>query len=316
MQSLPYIKFFKKLVIFCAIAFVADRVLGFALHTLYFSVPKGQFAQTTYAIDSADQDVIVLGSSRAVRHYNTRELSEKLSLSCYNAGRDAQFLPYYAAMEDVVLQKHVPKLFILDMNVWEFAPNTQKYDRLSIFLPYVQNHPQLVPYVEEMGKWEKLKVYCHTYLYNSTLFIAMHDFLLAKSLPKDENGYLPLDRQMNLRDFESYKEKKKLYDEKRAHTEIQVDEKAVAYFENMLNKANKAHVRMYVIISPTILSEPETKEKKLIETIARKYPNVTFLDYTHDNRYNNKPEKFADEFHLNVEGSMEFTRQLVDTLKL
>ncbi|WP_144264052.1 SGNH/GDSL hydrolase family protein [Filimonas lacunae] len=298
------------------VVFIADRAIGYLLHKLYFSVPKGQFAQTTYSIDSANQDVIILGSSRAIRHYNTSILSDKLHLSCYNAGRDAQFLPYYSAIEDVVFAKHTPKLLILDMNVWEFSPNSQKYDRLSIFLPYVQNHPELVPYIEEMGKWEKLKLYCHTYLYNSTLFIAMHDFLLGGSLPKDENGYLPLDRQMSKHDFDNYEQKKKLYDAKRAQEHIVLDQKAVKYFESMLDKARAKNVKVYVIISPTILSEPETEEKKLIGTIAQRYPNVTFLDYTHDTRYNNLYQKFADEFHLNKEGAEEYSKQLADTLKL
>ena len=65
-----------------------------------------------------------------------------------------------------------------------------------------------------------------------------------------------------------------------------------------------------MIISPTLLKEPNTPEKQLLEQIAKKYSNVTFLDFTANTTYNNQYNKFADEFHLNKQGATEFSHQL------
>jgi len=41
--------------------------------------------------------------------------------------------------------------------------------------------------------------------------------------------------------------------------------------------------------------------------MSNAYPNVTFLDFSSDPRFNYHPEKFADVFHLNKKGSEEFS---------
>lgn len=315
-QSKQIARFFRNLIIFCLVFFAADRLIGTILKTLYFSLKKGQYAQTTYSVDSAaNKDIIVFGSSRAVRHYCPSLIQKELGLSCYNVGRDGEFMPYYTAVQDVILQKSKPKFIILDANVWEFAPNNEKYEKLSILLPYVPSHPELKKYINEISKWEFLKLNSLTYLFNSTVFISLHDFILANKLVKDDNGYLPLDREVPKQEFEDYKERKSVYDKKREKANIPIDYKAVGYYRAFLDKTKKLNIPTYVIISPTILKEPSTKEKLLIEQIAKEYPNVKFIDYSSDTTYNEKYQKFADSFHLNTEGSKEFTNDLIRKLK-
>ena len=60
--------FLKRLFLFIIVVIIADHLIGLLLSQLYFNQHKGQYAQTTYAIDSTNQDIIVFGSSRAVRH--------------------------------------------------------------------------------------------------------------------------------------------------------------------------------------------------------------------------------------------------------
>ncbi len=316
MQKESVIKFFKRLLLFCVLVFVADRGVGYIMSNLYFSLKKGQFAQTTYSIDSASQDVIIFGSSRAIRHYDAGMMQDSLHASCYNVGRDAQFLTYYAALQDVILQKHKPKLMILDVNTWDLAPNNQKYERMSIFLPYVQRHPELIPYVALISPWEKLKLQCHTYLFNSTLFIALHDKLLANKLPPDNKGFLPLEHTMSDREFAIYKEKRIAYNIRRAAQHVPVDKRAIPYYKAFLKKAQDNNIKTYVVISPTITNEPETEEKQLLKTIADQYPNIIFIDYSHDPRYNDHNELFADEFHLNPTGARMFTLDLLSKIHL
>lgn len=309
------IPFFKKLLLFIVIIFAVDWVLGFGLDKLYFSLQKGQFAQTTYALDKASPDILVFGSSRAQHHYSSEILSTHFGYSIYNAGRDGQFLPYYCAVQDVILQRKTPKIIILDVNIWELGPNEQKYIKLAQLLPYVAEHPVLRKYTAEISTFENLKLISKTYPYNSTLLISLYDHLFTNTEPEDDRGYFPLVGEVKKEMFNKYKTEKKTYDEKRETQTIIIDQKAVAYYHQFLQKTKDLNIKTYVVISPTVLKEPNTEEKSLLESIAKKYSNVKFLDYSIDSDYNNHYQLFADEFHLNDKGANKFSQELAELIK-
>jgi len=312
MRNPDIIKFGKSLLLFVIIIAVLDFTIGLSLEKFYFNLKKGQYAQTTYSIDSTSQDVIIFGSSRALHHYSSPILTEKFGSSLYNAGRDGQFIPYYCALQDAIFKRKHPKLIILDVNVWEIAPNDEKYEKLSMLLPYIHRHQELQKYIEEISEWENIKLVSRTYPYNSTVFVSLHDYLFSHNIPEDDNGYFPLDRTMSKNDFETYRVKKNIYDQKREKMNVPFDVKAIKYYEYFLNQVELLHIPTYVVISPTILKEPATKEKLLIESIASRYKYVKFLDYSGNKEYNDQYEKFADEFHLNTKGSTQFSIEIAD----
>ena len=298
-----------------AVVFVVDWAIGLGLEKLYFSLKHGQYAQNTYALDQASPDILVFGSSRAQHHYSSEILSKTLGLSIYNAGRDGQFLPYYCAVQDVILQRKIPKIIILDVNVWELGPNEQKYMKLAQLLPYVAEHPILKKYTADISEFENLKLISKTYPYNSTLLISVYDHLFKDEQPIDDRGYFPLIGQVTEQMFNKYKTEKDIYDKKRATQNIKIDQHAIAYYHQFLQKTKDLNIKTYVIISPTILKEPNTEEKSLLESIAKKYSNVTFLDYATDSTYNNHYQLFADQFHLNKQGSDQFSKELANLIK-
>lgn len=309
------IPFFKNLLLFVMVVFAVDWFIGFGLEKLYFSLQRGQFAQTTYALDKASPDILVFGSSRAQHHYSSEILSEKTGLSIYNAGRDGQFLPYYCAVQDVILERKTPKIIILDVNIWELGPNEQKYMKLAQLLPYVAEHPILKKYTSEISEYENLKFISKTYPYNSTVLISVYDHLFRDEDQLDDRGYSALTGTVSEKMFNHYRTEKAIYDAKRATQNIKIDEHAIAYYKQFLQKTKDLNIKTYVIISPTILKEPKSEEKSLLESIAKKYSNVTFLDYAIDSTYNSHYNLFADEFHLNKEGAERFSLELATMIR-
>lgn len=315
MEKLNLKIFLKNLALFIVLLILCDRLIGFALEKSYFSLKVGQFAQTTYTLDKAAPDILVFGSSRALHHYSSEILSSKLQKSIYNAGSDGQFLPYYCAAQEVILQRKIPKVIILDVNIWELGPNESKYIKLASLLPYVSEHPLLKKYTSEISDFENLKFISKTYPYNSTLLISTYDHLFSNKLPEDDRGYFPLVRTIPKNQFQEYKEQQRIYNQKRAKQHIKIDEKAMVYYRKFLQRCKDLNIKTYVIISPTLLKEPKSKEKILLEIIAKDYPNVTFLDYSHDVNYNNQYQLFADDFHLNNFGAEKFSKELADKIK-
>lgn len=309
---LEVIKFLKRLFLFFLLVAVVDFGLGSLIEKAYFSQKKGQFAQTTYSVDSTKQEILIFGSSRAVRHYSSSIISKAFNTSCYNVGRDAQSIPYYAAIQEATLKRYRPKMIIVDVNSWELSPGDSKYEKLSILLPYCRKHPELVPYVEQGSKEEHFKLYSRTYPYNSSLFILGYNALFPNKVPTDDNGYLPLTGEMTELMLKDHTQRMMT---DRSEFDQSIDNKALAYYTNFLAKASKLGIKTYVVISPKILKEPVTfKVKKLME-VASKFNNVKFINFSEDSKYNFKYEKFADVFHLNKKGSEEFTKDLIGYLK-
>jgi len=306
------IKFLKRLFLFLVILVVVDYCLGYLLETAYFSQKKGQFAQTTYSIDSTSQDILIFGSSRAVRHYSPAILSKAFNMSCYNVGRDAQLIPYYAAVQEATLARYKPKMIIVDVNSWELSPGEGKYEKLSILLPYCHRHPELLPYVEQGSKQERLKLYSRIYPYNSSLFILGYNSLFPDKVLADDHGYVPLTGEMTDLMLKDHIERMKTDTSERGTA---IDKKALAYYTQFLENTSKFGIKTYVIISPKILNEPVNAKVQKLMDVAAKFSNVKFINFATDPKYNFKYDKFADVFHLNKKGAEEFTTDLISYLK-
>jgi len=98
------------------------------------------------------------------------------------------------------------------------------------------------------------------------------------------------------------------------------EDKGVRYLKTFLDNSAKRNIKTLVIISPTVLKNPfyldnQTVEKELIVKLTQQYPNVTFLDYSSDPHFNFHPEKFSDVFHLNKQGSEEFSNSIAQYIK-
>ena len=76
MKTMSFAKFLIKPVAFLVVLILFDQLVGAGFRKIYFSQRVGQFSQTTYAIDSARQDIMIYGSSRAVRHYSPSIISK------------------------------------------------------------------------------------------------------------------------------------------------------------------------------------------------------------------------------------------------
>ncbi|MFC7523365.1 hypothetical protein ACFQRK_05390 [Parapedobacter sp. GCM10030251] len=306
-----FLRFAKRLLIFILLVVAVDRIGGFVLKKLYFSQEKGQFSQITYSLDSTTHDVLVFGSSRAIRHYSPAILSEKLKKSVYNVGMDGQMIPYYAALQEVILNRYTPKMIILDVTPWELNAGEAKYHKLSALLPYVDEHPELLKYVSYSSDLEPVKLYSHIYPYNSSLFIGLYNFLLKNKLPDYANGYLPLERSMGEKGFKIQKANavhEAAAEEKQKDI---YDEKAIALLRQFLRKAEEKNIKTLVVVSPVIFSNSfnSTKLQKLRDIVAD-YPAVKFYDYSQDTNYTDKFQLYADIFHLNKKGAERYSSEL------
>lgn len=256
-------------------------------------------------MDSTKADLLIVGSSRASHHYQPVIFQNSLNLTCYNAGRDGEFLLYDYAILKAVLKRHSPRMIILDIVPGEFAKSNNSYDRLSALLPYYKKHPEIRSIIELRSNFEKLKLLSNIYPYNSSILnIMSQNIILPPENKENSNGYLPLNKIWE----ESIKNDNN-------PIKYEIDGTMIKIYKSFIEDCIKSKVALYIICSPYFKKYPHTDYSiKLAHEIAGNF-NVKFFDYLEDSTFINHSRLFDDPAHLNNQGAKVFSVKVADCIR-
>jgi glycerophosphoryl diester phosphodiesterase len=277
--------------------------VGSSLKYFYFKQHSGYLARTNYSINETTADVLIFGASTANHQYYPDVFEKQLNLSYYNVGRDGTSILYHYALLSAILKRYTPKIIILDIRR-ELAVKPDGYDRLSMLLPYYDEHPEMDAIIRIKSPYEKFKLLSKIYPYNSLLFaIWAGNSNLFDVRNSDIKGYLPLTR---------------VWAEPPQTISVPIlnklDTTKIKVFESFIQTCIKAKIRLYIVISPNFfkMNYIDVADKKAGE-IAQKY-NVKFLNYSQDSLFLANAKYFADIHHLNSNGAMVFSRIIADRI--
>jgi len=298
-----FLYFLLKLFIFFLIVFVLDFFIGSGLKYYYFKQNSGFLYRTTYAIEEASADVLIFGSSKANHQYYPAIFEDRLKLSYYNVGRDGSSIFYHYAILKAVLKRYSPKMIILDISR-EFEKKQDSYDRISMLLPYYEEHPEMRQIIGLKSPYEKIKLISKIYPYNSLLFsIVAGNSEFNTNRYKDINGYVPLSNIWKY-PIQTYS----------FPVGYELDSVKMNVYESFIKDCIKAKIKLYIVSSPDY-SKLEYIEKSNLagKEIAQKY-NVKFFDYSKDSLFLNNSQFFADVSHLNDSGAIAFSNLIINEI--
>ncbi|MDR1878208.1 MAG: hypothetical protein LBQ64_01435 [Bacteroidales bacterium] len=293
------IKFLCLLVIFI----ISDIMIGTGLQFFYFRQKQGKLYNLTYTLEQQTADILILGSSRAIHHYNPAIISDSLQMSCFNAGLDGQSILYHKALLDVVTGRYNPKVIILDVNTYELDVNEHAYDLLSMLNPYVNRHPVLWKTVAMKSPFEKIKHLSRIYPYNSLpARIAMGN-LPFKTKDVSANGFTAQKGVLN----DSLKEV--------AYKETPLDGNKINAFNQFLSDCSLRGIAVYVVKSPAF--QYETNNSNTISYIiaACEQQQIPFISYQNREDFADV-RLFRDPTHLNNIGADKFSSDFAHFLTL
>jgi hypothetical protein len=303
----PFSFFLIKLLILISIIYAIDFIIGNSLRYFYFKQKRGAQYLTTYSIEKAKADILIFGSSRANHHYNPAIFEKELNMSCYNNGKDGQFIFYHCGILKSSLKRYTPKAIILDFFFGEFSSNQASYDRLSALLPYYRDHYELHTVIELKSPFEKLKLLSNIYPFNSSMLsIAGGNELFSKKVKTDINGFLPIP---------STKIWEKKIQIENDPPKYEIDTTKIRIYESFIQNCLKSKIKLYIICSPRFIKLINSDYSIILaQEIAKKY-KVPFFDFSQDTTYMNDSTLFADEGHLNNKGADLFSKTIVNILK-
>jgi hypothetical protein len=296
-------RFLIRICIFLLILFVIDAGLGKLLRHFYFKQSSGVDYETNYAINKANEDFLIFGSSRASHHYYPPVLEKKLQLSCYNLGRNGNFILYSEAILQAVLQRHTPKYIVLDIVQHEFEKYPASYDQLACLLPYYKDHPELRSTIKLRGMFEPVKLVSSIYPFNSSVVSVALGNTASRKNNEFIKGYGPLlraitDSVQTLVNKNDYK----------------IDTIKTKAFQRFIDSCKSRKIALVVTVSPYF--DKFSNEDQSI-TICRRMAEengIPFWNYSDDALYQGIGAHFYDKDHLNDAAAIRFTEKLADRL--
>ena len=108
-------KFILHILVFFAIVTAVDYVAGKVFRYIQIKA-GGRTGAEWYACKEMKEDIIIMGSSRAIHHYVPRIIADSLGMSCFNAGQDGNGIILQYGRWKMISERYTPKLIIYDVN--------------------------------------------------------------------------------------------------------------------------------------------------------------------------------------------------------
>ncbi len=293
-----------KLLVLLLIVALFDRLIGNTLNYLYFKINHEENFRTTYVLEQTRADILVFGSSRANHHYNAPMICQRLKQTCYNAGRDGNFIYFHYALLKGVLKRYSPKIVILDLIYEDIFEEPNSYDRISALLPYDRTHPEIREITRMKSKFEKYKLISRIYPFNSyfiRIITGNVDLHNKKTRELKTMGYKPINKTWN-EPIQTLNKNSK------------IDSNKIEVLNSFILECQKAKVRLFVFVSPYYMKDTSNRRLiRVITDVTRKH-NVPFWEYSQDYKFLSDPGNFGDMYHLNTKGADMYTEQVIDKI--
>ena len=275
-----------------------DWLFGNLAYNVLTKMPHGtgELAKMNYQIESSEYDCYILGSSRAAHHYNPSVIAGSLGMSVYNAGCDGQGVSYADALLKAILDRHKPKIVILECGQIEIDKNW--LEKMSVLKPYYVTHPKVFDLALMInGNTEKVKCSSALYRFNSKVFQMFKSYVFSS---EDELcGYEPISAsEQKVKDL-SYKSNEKEY--------FALDSTVEKVLEDLVKTCKDNNIKLVVFCSP-VLYDYSDVSRGLSDLFGDL--EVPFYDYSNDTSFIYHSELFGDYVHLNSAGANLYSRRV------
>lgn len=274
---------------------------GLAASALRMRAKGGDTFKEQYIKNRSDEEIVIVGSSRAAHHAIPSILSDSLGAKMYNAGMDGQGVIYnYGVLLQLLERKHVKTI------VYEL---TSSFDYLegdnSRYLAHLRGAYDVKgvdSIFMEVNPTERVKMLSHLYRINSGIGNLLYDCFVA---PIDSRaGYVPLwtrysgDMRVEAENPE----------ERGNYT---YDTVKMRYLDRFIAKCRERGVRLIFTVSPYL---GQNYSYRYGLELARR-DSVPVINFKTDPELFDDRALFQNEDHLNNAGAIVYSRWLGGQLR-
>lgn len=292
-------KYLLQIAFFFAIVAVVDFAAGMLFRYVQANKAGGRTGAEWHACRESNEDIIIMGSSRASHHYVPQILTDSLGMSCFNAGQDGNGIILQYGRWKMISERYAPKVLIYDVTPsfdLQENDNMAYVDRLKPFC----DDREVKNYVADIFPIEQWKLYSQMYRYNYKFLEMLSD--CVKSKDDQLCGYIPLHGQIRKEVVEGTSNAKV--------KPIEFDETKLQYLECLAQECQARNTQLIFVVSPYFKGGSFSKETfSPISNLAAKY-GLPFY-YLNVSEFTDNPDLFKDSHHLNDEGAKAFTSEIL-----
>ncbi|MBP3354412.1 MAG: hypothetical protein J6L02_07175 [Bacteroidales bacterium] len=300
------LKFVLSVICFIFLLLIIDFVINYIGESLLVRLPdyaSGQIAKDNFRLNRIKTDIIIVGSSRGVHHYNANQLCDSINnyikkdYTLYNASLDGKFLNSNLLAVESILNRHTPKLLILETQDSELY--SYDYADVSFSSMHYYSNNIVKKYIDNIGWKEKIKNSSSLFRYNQKILSIIGAF--SRSEENKDNGYLPLFGIMKIEQNQN----------KSTNISLKINSYTLNNLYRVLDILKKKNIPIVIATSPKY--KPTTSNKELAYICSEL--NIPYIDLCDQYIFNSHAEYFQDSIHLNYNGAQIYTDMFFEQLK-
>lgn len=286
---------------FLVVVTVLDTVFGWTNRMLE------QYAHTQnyHCMYEAREDILILGSSYAVREIVPQVLTEHLGMTCYNAGEAGNGALCAWVRYNMFLRNHTPKVIAYALTPgYDYIDIGNDYtEYLKSFKGYYGMEHTINEVYDDLGHAnDAIKLKCNFVKFNSEWITTAFYAMTQKN--KGTQGYDPF---YNV--FTPYE-----IPDSAGTENVKVDERKFKYLNRLMRDATSRHIRIVCFLPPHYYNTYHAQSHERALALCREL-NIPVIDNYNASFYKKKPSLFGDKDHLNHQGALIYTAQLADSIK-
>lgn len=298
-----------KIIVFTVLFVVVDYAIGCLFKTIQNKVIEypinygNAYLKAVYAIDD---DVVIVGESRAHCHFVPSILEDSLHLSVVNVATDGSYMSQQAAVIRMMLNRYVPKVIIWEVNPGSLMGKEHEDELLSALelTPFYSTDSLSKCLINQRGIYESIKMKSNAYRYNNKL--------VGLLLIMYEGGYNDYQKGYNLLPTIGY-----IYPTKRVQNFADdVSQFNVDLLKSTLEYIHDKGCDVILVSSPQFESSNlnETQQSKVFDSLVNTM-DVLYLDHRYVEQFQKDSSLYKDCSHLNEKGARAYMYFLIPDLK-
>ncbi len=285
--------------------FVMDRAVGYVMKAAYKNAKYGIIHRQEYCLHESDEDILIMGSSRAAHHYVPEIFTDSLGMSCYNCGSDGQCIYYtYALLSAYIERGAEPKMVICEVvpqDIEVSSSSTFNFDAAAErFAPVYGEFACIDSLLESRGWKSRVKLLSQAYRYNSKLVQVIKCNFIGEV---ENNGYEPLYGTSPVGVIE----------DDVVGVSASIEQDKVESFRNLISLCRRNGINLVFAYSPT-QSRRQSEGIAMAKSIAES-SKVPFIDMSCDVRFEDA-SLFKDGTHLNDTGARLYSEIIAEKIGL
>lgn len=280
---------------------VLDFTTGRLMDRIYADTVKGDYGRNNYIATGIDADCVILGSSRAIHHYDPDAIGAALGMTCYNAGEDGMGIVTMYGRYREIRQRYIPMVIIYDVA----AAFDVREDDMSKYIGWLRLHADIdsvADLIYSVDAMERYKMLACSYRYNSRFIDIVAQSLSSASVTSRNYTFSPLVGHITYD-----------VDPPKVDRKFKVSAFKLSLFERMIKQCKDDGTIFIAAISPSYQATDDSESTSVIR-LCRKY-NVPVLNHFTDERFNFNPKLFYDSPHLNIDGVRLYNNIIIGELK-